>query len=621
MSNSFECTNRQRIDKGNVCNGDIDCSDGSDETVAQCIKMDCAAYAFQCIYGACVPRTAECNGIQECADNSDELSPQCPAKASLSGLCLQNQFQCDNGECILGYQICDGSVDCEDKSDEILKYCAATQCPRYAFRCGYGGCIARKRKCDGNIDCIDGSDEAPLVCNAGNDGLVAALPLPIRNSVTIATIRPTPFSYRPAISPTTPTSLTSGIGCQVSIPENGDAIRASDHSVLRPNAVAKDLETVLYNCTQNHYSDGVSRNLCVRGAWQSATPKCVPRCSPLVGVTISTNCFERVDGIQKQKKCEILSEPGTSAIIICQPGYERNGARQTITCDRNGRWNPLPNKCAQTCGKQGLRDASVETTVDLTKVPWNVSIYKQLGSSTQFEQHCSGTIISAKIIVSAIHCFWNPYENKRQNLSEFKVTAGKTLRDVTAIEPYATQFFSIDDVAYKRQYRDYEGNYEFDVAVVILNKFIVYTNYISPVCIEIGLTNNDQQVQDGLIGTVSGWGLLSNDQRTELLKIVQLPAVSNELCKANTPSSFHPLITNDKFCAGHLDKITVCAGDSGAGFITTTNITNGLIHYLRGIVSTGNRSPCGRTFLTTFTNIAYYSDFINGYYLMYQPLL
>lgn len=628
-NNSFLCTNGQRIEAAKVCNGIINCSDGSDETVAQCVTIQCPSYSFRCTYGACVSRVAECNGrTYECADNSDEMSSKCPAKGAsqLSGTCQSHQFQCDDGECISVHELCDGHIDCTDGSDEIVKYCAAIPCPAYGFRCGYGGCIAGKRKCDRNLDCVDGSDELDSLCRSVQDSYNFIPATNQHNTETVATITEVSSSrpvasipYRPSTTTSGPTSLTGRAGCRVSVPESGDAIRASDNSVLRPNTLLNDLEMILYNCTQNHYSNGVIRNLCVRGVWQSPTPKCVPKCSPLVGVTISANCVERIDGIEQQQKCETLSEPGTRAHIICQPGYERSGGMQILTCDKNGRWSPLPSKCTEICGKQGVTDVHIEATIDLTKVPWNVGIYKQ------FEHICSGTIISAKVVVSAIHCFWNTFENRRHNLSEYKVIVGKTLRDATANEPVTTQFFSIDDVAYIdnniEQYRDFQGNYEFDIAVVILNQTIVYANYIAPACIEYGLTYNQLEVEDGLIGTVSGWGMLPNEQMSHFLKIVQLPVVKNDQCKANTPSSFHPLITRDKFCAGHLNKITVCGGDSGAGFITTVNSTKGLVHYLRGVVSTGNKAPCRQSFLTTFTNVAYHADFVYKYYLMYQPLL
>lgn len=622
-SNSFQCSNGQRIDATNVCNGIINCSDGSDETSVQCIGINCPSYSFRCVYGACVSRTAECNGTYECADNSDERSPKCPAKSSsqLSGSCEQQQFQCDNGECVLRHKLCDGHIDCTDSSDEIVRYCAALPCPAYGFRCGYGGCIAGKRKCDGNSDCVDGSDELQSLCNSILDAVTIAA------SIELSSIRPTPFTNSTTTSPSGPTSLLNRAVCRIIIPESGDAIRASDNTVLRPNAWVSEHEMILYNCTQNHYSNGVTTNFCISGVWKSQTPKCVPKCSPIIGVTISANCYVRDDGNERPKNCETPSEPDTKAHIICRPGYERSGTMQITTCDESGRWSPLPSKCTEICGKQDVRDdrdVNVESTIDLTKVPWNVSIYKQL-ESTHFEQVCGGTIISAKVVISAIHCFWNTTENRRQNLSKFRVVAGKTLRNATANEPFTPQFFSIDDVVYIDnnidQYRDYQGNYEFDIAVAILNQFIEYTNYIAPVCIEYGLAYSDLEIEDGLIGTVSGWGMLPNGQRSELLKIVQLPAVTNEQCKAKTPTSFHPLITRDKFCAGHLNRITVCGGDSGGGFITTVNGTKGSVHYLRGVVSTGNKAPCIRSFLTTFTNVAYHSDFIYKYYLMYQPLL
>lgn len=47
-----------------------DCTDGSDETVLECISFQCSDTKFRCAYGACVNLTAECDGVKDCADNS-----------------------------------------------------------------------------------------------------------------------------------------------------------------------------------------------------------------------------------------------------------------------------------------------------------------------------------------------------------------------------------------------------------------------------------------------------------------------------------------------------------------------------------------------------------------------
>lgn len=148
------------------CNGKTDCSDGSDETVRECISFQCQPSAFRCAYGACVNQTAECNGIKNCADNSDELTAKCipDIEERRQGNCTKSQFHCLSGECIPLDSLCNGSIECKDKSDESVDQCASNCCPPFGFQCGYGACIDERDKCNQNKDCADGSDENELLC-------------------------------------------------------------------------------------------------------------------------------------------------------------------------------------------------------------------------------------------------------------------------------------------------------------------------------------------------------------------------------------------------------------------------------------------------------------------------
>lgn len=77
MSNKWVCNSGELIDEDELCDGIVNCKDGSDETVRRCIDLNCPDYAFRCDYGACIARTYICDKKNDCADGSDETDLLC----------------------------------------------------------------------------------------------------------------------------------------------------------------------------------------------------------------------------------------------------------------------------------------------------------------------------------------------------------------------------------------------------------------------------------------------------------------------------------------------------------------------------------------------------------------
>lgn len=90
-----------------------DCGDSSDEL--GCTYDTCSANEFTCKNGACIWGTYICDGEMDCADGSDEAESLC---VTPQPTCAPNQYLCKSGECIDLHTVCNGQKDCADNSDE-----------------------------------------------------------------------------------------------------------------------------------------------------------------------------------------------------------------------------------------------------------------------------------------------------------------------------------------------------------------------------------------------------------------------------------------------------------------------------------------------------------------------
>ncbi|CAN9515659.1 unnamed protein product [Ophioblennius macclurei] len=135
----------------------------------------CRADQVMCQSGECVPQDYICDGERDCSDGSDEF------RCGTLSPCEPNEFKCRNGRCALKLWRCDGDNDCEDYSDE--KDCPTKRpgdrCAPEQFEClSDHSCIPASYQCDEEADCPDRSDEygctPPSVTSPPEESIEAA---------------------------------------------------------------------------------------------------------------------------------------------------------------------------------------------------------------------------------------------------------------------------------------------------------------------------------------------------------------------------------------------------------------------------------------------------------------
>lgn len=186
--------------------------------------------------------------------------------------------------------------------------------------------------------------------------------------------------------------------------------------------------------------------------------------------------------------------------------------------------------------------------------PWIAAVY--LNGSKGFTFQCGGTLVSRRAVITAAHCV---VTTRTREAAEIKVSLGRhrlnetdnawsrpvPVRAVHVHEDYGKKAFSFDA----------------DLAILVLQEPVTFSQYIWPVCLWPAAT--DLKDVEGRTGTVVGWGRDENGQLLDVANQVEIPIVDNLACVQRSPTLIDN-VSSRTFCAGSLDGSGPCRGDSGS---------------------------------------------------------
>uniref|UniRef100_A0A182N3G2 Peptidase S1 domain-containing protein n=1 Tax=Anopheles dirus TaxID=7168 RepID=A0A182N3G2_9DIPT len=204
------------------------------------------------------------------------------------------------------------------------------------------------------------------------------------------------------------------------------------------------------------------------------------------------------------------------------------------------------------------------------KWPWHAAIAHIEGRSSEIV--CGGTIIDKITILTAAHCLYK--ENGVIASYRVLVHVGKTDRFVTNSR---SNTYRSDHFIVHPGYRQH--NVSHDIALIKLGNEIEMNDFVQPVC--LWPTGTDQERVVGRKGHVVGFGLHSQTHASDVLLDAEVPVVDLIECLGSNRDAFGPTLTSQMLCAGALDGVGPCNGDSGGGFFLEINN----VWHIRAIVS------------------------------------
>ncbi|KXJ75608.1 hypothetical protein RP20_CCG011388 [Aedes albopictus] len=238
---------------------------------------------------------------------------------------------------------------------------------------------------------------------------------------------------------------------------------------------------------------------------------------------------------------------------------------------------------SRICGIQAGDRISKGLVAKPFEYPWMALLQDQNGRFV-----CGGTLISNRYVLTAAHCVkFSGIQTVRLGENDINSEEDCNVLDGEVDCAPPPQNIKVNKTIIHPEHS--ERRKLNDIALLRLERDAVIGESVRPIC----LPNRDhlQRVIAPSFLIVSGWGLTDRNESFDVLRYAKVPPVPLTECAPRVQSLITAVRLDDSHvCAGGVNEVDNCAGDSGGPLQYISNTTSKYIQY--GIVSFGTKK-CG----------------------------
>ncbi|XP_055599587.1 CLIP domain-containing serine protease HP8-like [Uranotaenia lowii] len=331
--------------------------------------------------------------------------------------------------------------------------------------------------------------------------------------------------------------------------------------------------------------------------------------SLLIAVAVAQNfksCGENEICVDIRKCPKYKSYIGLSFANL--PSELKSMAKANVCSTEKTAEGQVINVCCPTvlnpkqCGVQAGDRISKGTVAKPFEYPWMVLLKDSSGAFV-----CGGTLISKRYVLTAAHCLRGYFNITSVRLGENDIRKEIDCNVVDGEEDCADPPQDIEVEKTERHPGHSERMKKNDIALIRLKRSAQLSDSVRVICLPNG-TPAQKAVQPEF-WVVSGWGLTEDGAAFDVLRYARVPPVSQDKC-AQRVRSLNNYLTLDpsQICAGGIDAVDNCSGDSGGPLQYVSTVAARYIQY--GVVSYGVRDCGVQSEPGVYTNVNHYLNWI-----------